>query len=435
MKRSLVSTLLLSVGALVAAVSAFPQSAKADVTLFDRDGWTFYTTGQVAAHYQLISGEADPLGTGKPFSGGQILDEIASSDQRDGTLTMSNVRSGFVGTQIGFGMNRQISNDVRVESLFALNVNGINNKRGQEHVKGIDYREAWASLVTPFGSLKFGRMFGLFASASAQVQVLAWRYGVGHPCSAQNAGMSCGSTGAGPLYPGFDASLRYTSPRLAGFEASVALVDPYVNYNFKFSPYPRFDADLNFDKTLGIARLRAMVQTMFNRVGTTTAPQGTPGMPGFMEGTLTMRNIWGVMGAGILNVGPGVVAGGMWTGKGVGERVPLEANDAANPISNDQQNNLREFRGFFGNAGGTIGPITLTAGGGILFVKPTSVDKLPEADVPNNVVKNQWEYHVVANYRVDSVIFTAEYMHWQTTWNLGQKQALNFVGGGVNYVW
>jgi predicted porin len=428
MKRSsLVSTLLLTIGAIV-AVSALPQSAKADVTLFDRDGWTFYTSGLVAAHYQLVSGDADPTGS-KNFSGGQILDEIATSDQRDGSIKLSNVRSGFVGTQIGFGMNRQINTDLRVESFFSLNVAGINNNRGQEHLKGIDYREAWASLVTPFGSLKFGRMFGLFASASAQVQILAWRYGVGHPCFVKFAGISCGSTGAGPLYPGFDATIRYTSPRIFGFEGNVAIVDPYVNYNFKMSPYPRFDADVNFDKTWGIIRARFMGQYMLNRVGTSTPPSG------MMDGTLTMRNIYGLMGAGILNVGPGVVGFGGWSGKGVGERVPLEANDAANPISNDQQFNLREFRGFFGNAGGTIGPLTLIAGGGILYVRKTSVDRLPPADVPNNVLTSQWEYHVVANYRIDSIIFNVEYMHWQSNWNLGEKQNINFMGGGVNYVW
>jgi predicted porin len=423
---------LLSLGAIV-AVAGLPQTAKADVTIFDRDGWTFYTSGLVAAHYQLVSGDPDPTGSGKNQSGGQILDEGTAVDLRDDTLTLSNVRSGFVGTQIGFGMNRVINTDLRVESFFSLNVNGINNNRGQEHVKDIDYREAWASLVSPFGSLKFGRMFGLFASASAQVQILAWRYGVGHPCVVKASTIACGSTGAGPLYPGFDATIRYTSPRLAGFEANVAIVDPYVNYNFKISPYPRFDADLNFDKTWGIARLRVMGQYMFNRVGTSTAPSGI-GTPNFMEGTLTMRNIWGAMGAGILNIGPGVVGFGGWTGKGVGERVPLEANDAANPISNDQQFNLREFRGFFGNGGGTIGPITLIAGGGILYVKKSPLDKLGQ-DAPNNVLTSQWEYHVVANYRIDSIIFNLEYMHWQSHWNLGQAQAINFMGGGVNYVW
>jgi predicted porin len=388
-----------------------------------------YTTGLVAAHYQHISGDADPTGSKPAFAGGKILDEVASSDQRDSSLSNSNIRSGFIGTQMAFGLNRQVTPTTHIESLLAINVNGINNNRGQEHIKGVDYREAWASLVTPYGALKFGRMFGLFASASAAVQVLAWRTGVGHPCFMNISGISCGSTGAGPLYPGFDAALRYVSPRFGGVQFNVSVVDPTVGPGMKFSPYPRVDTDVNVDLTLGLARIRGWFQTMFNRIGNTTPPSG------MMDGTLTMRNIWGVMGGGILNVGPGVIGGGVWTGKGVGERVPLETADVSNPISYDQSLNLREFRGFFGNAGiADLGPFSLTAGGGVLFVKPTSVDTNADT-APNSVLKNQWEYHVTASYRYDAVVFNVEYMHWQTHWHYGEKQNLDFAGAGVNYFW
>ncbi len=116
--------------AFAAAVLAIPAQARADVTLVEKDGWTFYTKGLVAAHYQLIKGDADPtfsngVMSGVPSAGGQILDERTSSDQRDNSLTLSNIRSGFIGTQIGFGVNRKISDSVRVESLLAINAMGI----------------------------------------------------------------------------------------------------------------------------------------------------------------------------------------------------------------------------------------------------------------------------------------------------------------------
>src|SRR4051794_12614863 len=101
-------------GALAVAVSAIPTRALADVTLFEKNGWTFHTSGLVAAHYQLVKGDADPtfsngMTTGGPSAGGQILDGRATSDVRDNSITLSNVRSGFIGTQIGFGLNREIS--------------------------------------------------------------------------------------------------------------------------------------------------------------------------------------------------------------------------------------------------------------------------------------------------------------------------------------
>ena len=46
--------------AVAAAVLAIPTKARADVTLVEKDGWTFYTRGLVAAHYQLVKGDADP---------------------------------------------------------------------------------------------------------------------------------------------------------------------------------------------------------------------------------------------------------------------------------------------------------------------------------------------------------------------------------------
>jgi hypothetical protein len=242
------------------AVAAVPTTAKADITLFDRDGWTFYTTGLAAAHYQNVSGDPDPNAR-LSLAGGRILDEGVSSDDTDPNdrkLSMSKVRSGFIGAQIAFGMNRHISQNFHVESLFALNIAGIDSNRGIDLTapKGTDFREAWGAIVSPFGTLKFGRMFGVFGEGSAEVQAIAWKYGVGHPCVLNHSTISCGSSGAGPIYPGFDAAIRYISPRLAGFQFVVSIADPVTSPQLRISPYPRVDNEINFDKTWGAFHLR-----------------------------------------------------------------------------------------------------------------------------------------------------------------------------------
>jgi predicted porin len=435
MTRLRASTLRLAPAALLFAALMSPSRANADVTLFDRDGWTFYTNGLIASHYQLVKGDPDPpLINSRVLVGGQILDEQVSSNQMNHTLTMSDIRSGFVGTQIGFGVNHQISQTLRVESLLAISVGGINSNRGQDLAfnKQGDYREAWAQIVGSWGTLKFGRMFGMFGEGSAEVQMMAWHYGVGHPCVVNHSTIACGSSGAGPIYPGFDGAIRYISPRLAGLQVAVSIVDPSVGTTLKYSPFPRVDSEASYDQTFGGVHVRIIGQGMLDPIGTSTVPNGMPGDANYMPGTLTMKNVWGVMGTGIVSVGGLTLGGGGWQGKGVGERIPLEAADAGNPIFQDTAGGLREFRGFYGNGRFQLGGHSLTAGGGILFVNPTPFDV---ATPSNSPLKQQYEFHAVYNYQFDSIILNVEAMRWQSEWSQGEKQALNFMGAGINYVW
>jgi predicted porin len=419
-------------GALAVVLAAIPNRALADVSLFEKNGWTFHTSGLVAAHYQMVKGDADPTFSNGamtvPSSGGQILDERTASDQRDNSLTLSNVRSGFIGTQIGFGLNREISPTVHVDSLLSINMMGINSNRGQNLQKDVDYREAWAQLVSPYGSLRFGRMFGIFGEGSAEVMLMAFKYGVGHPCVINAATISCGSSGAGPIYAGFDGAIRYITPRFAGFELALSVVDPAVSPSAKMSPYPRVDTEVNYDETFGSARLRIIGQSMVEQIGKSTAPAGmTPG-------TVTTDTVWGVMGTGIVTVGGFGLGGGGWTGAGVGERIPLEAADVANPISNDSSLELRHFRGFYGNAQFEFADNSITAGGGILYVQPTALDT-PAMTAPADVLKSNFEYHVTYHHRFDAIVLNAEYMHWESKWHFGEVQKLNFFSAGVNYLW
>jgi hypothetical protein len=289
--------------------------------------------------------------------------------------------------------------------------------------------------VSPYGTLKFGRMFGLFASSSAAVQMMAWQYGVGHPCVIDASTISCGSTGAGPLYPGFDAAIRYSTPRLAGFQLQVSITDPNVGQSpvGKMSPYPRVDADLNFDQSFGAARLRLFGQSMWNRIESSTPT------------VLKSYTIWGVMGTGLLDVGPVSLGGGAWTGAGVGERIPLEAADPGNPIAWDNLGSLRHFLGVYGNAQINFLGNTLTAGGGELFIKLTDNDL--SMNTSTLTLQDQFEGHVVFNHRfADCLVANVEFMHWHSDWQADPTmqtmagyapfaQSINFIGAGMNYIW
>ncbi|HTM45950.1 MAG TPA: porin [Polyangiaceae bacterium] len=414
--------------AAVVAVLAIPGRARADVTLVQNPKWTFYTRGLIAAHYQLVKGDADPnFYNSLPSAGGQILDEKTASDVRDNKLTLSNIRSGFIGTQMGFGLIHPLSESVKVEAFSSINMAGINSNRGQELQKAVDYREAWADVQTPYGSVKFGRMFGIFGEGSAEVMVMAWKYGVGHPCVINAATISCGSSGAGPLYAGFDGAIRYTTPRIVGLQAAVAVVDPSVSSPVKMSPTPRFDGEVSYDRWFRQLHVRLIGQGLYEKISQSTAPVG------IVPGTIRSDTVWGGMGTGIVGIGPVALGGGGWMGAGIGERVPLESRDASNPLFMDKSGRLRKFRGFYGNLQGNFMDNYLTVGGGIMFVQPSSLDK--SATASNDVLDHQSEYHVTYQHHFDAIILNAEYMHWETKWHFGEKQKLNFMGVGANFEW
>jgi predicted porin len=412
--------------ALLLLVALYAGRARADVTIFDSDGWSFRTTGLIAAHYQLVTGDGDPDTAHQVLLGGKLL----TSSQEDTTsggksISISRVRGGFVGTQIGFGINRQITPNTRVESLMAVSLVDISSDRGQAGLKQVDFREAWASVVSPYGTFKFGRMFSIFGSASAQVVLMAYRYGVGHPCSVSASVITCGSVGAGPLYAGFDAQMRYATPRFAGFQLQVAMVDPTesnANIPYTLTPVPRFDGEINYDNTFGPVHVRLFGQALSDRpvgIDTTTNSKRT-------------LNAWGVMGAGIVDVAGFSLGGGGWTGSAIGTRVPLEAEDPTFPIAYDQKAQARMFRGFFFNAAYDYRGTALTVGGGRINVQDTADD---DVTASFSILKYNQEFHAVLTHKFDAIVVEAEYMRWKSEWHYGETQNLNFGGAGVNYVW
>jgi hypothetical protein len=402
----------------------FASRARADVVLYDKDGWGVFTRGQAAAFYQLALGDADPQSM-TPQVGG-LLSSVQESDQKNSTVTLSRLRSGFVGSQIGFGIRRDISETVHVDAFTAVSLQDVSGGRTVGLPEGVDWREAWASVVTPYGSFKFGRMFSIFGSASAQVVLLAYRYGIGNPCVAGGAGIACGSVGAGPLYAGFNAEMRYTTPRLAGFEAQVSVGDPIsgqVN-SYTLTPLPRFDGEINYDRHFGeTTRLRVIAQGVTQEIQRNN-----------MMGGLQSSNIWGVMGSAIIEAG-GFAAGlGGWEGSGIGTTRLLEVpGGAASSISFDDTGALRLFRGYYGNIAYDYRGTRLAAGTGIVYVRPTAEDS--SAQPPVDVLDHAGEWHVVFTQQFDALILTAEFARWTSRWHSDAHEIMNFSSVGATFTW
>jgi predicted porin len=414
----------LCAAAVAIALLATATRARADITIYDNDGWSLYAKGLVASHFQYAFGDGDPVTTHGVLIGGKILPGGAQ-DALDQSFKLSRVRSGFIGTQMGWGVRRQISETVRIDSLIAVNLADISSNRNQEANKSVDVREAWASLITPGGTFRFGRMYRIFGSASAPIVLISHRYAVGNPCFVNAPTIACASVGAGPLYAGFDAQLRYESPRLAGFQFQVSISDPDSGPSYQMTPYPRADAELNFDHAFGAsARLRGFAQGVFEQIQRRDDVNN-----------LQKANVNGVMGTGLLDVAGLSVGGGAWLGTGIGTRTVFEIGDSSEPLAySNATKALRQARGFFGNAGYSVRGITVAAGAGIAYVTPLTDDADP-ANTSGSILKSSSEYHATLTKQFDSVVLTAEYMHWHNSWHFDEKQDQTYTGVGANFFW
>jgi hypothetical protein len=257
----------------------------------------------------------------------------------------------------------------------------------------------------------------------------AFEYAVGHPCLADQSTIACGSVGAGPLYAGFNAQLRYVTPRLWGFELQAALEDPSSLPDWHITPLPRFEGEVNYKLAfLGDGKFIVRTQGLTQELGKVNANR---------DGTVS-TTAWGVMGAARLEVAGFKLGGGGWTGKGMGTNNTFQQDDQAKPLAHDLPggnypgDELRSFRGFFGNLVYDYHGTALAVGAGAAFVQETVADA---AAVSTSLLRQNVEYHAVFTQRFHSLVLSAEFMHWKSDWYLGESQTLNFVGSGAAFVW
>src|SRR6266851_9832160 len=130
-------------GCALCALSMWPGIANAELVLYDANGWRFFTAGRVEGHYQLIEGDGDPVSANR-LVGGQI--QNTSTQDENNKLIDSRIRSGFVGSQIDFGVGNKLSETLDAKALVAVWIGGIDSNKGTPPAsKDVDVREAWGS--------------------------------------------------------------------------------------------------------------------------------------------------------------------------------------------------------------------------------------------------------------------------------------------------
>jgi hypothetical protein len=425
MKRRPLSRVILAAAAVSVVLVSAGKSAQADIPLLEKDGWSVWTSGRSAAHFQYITGQGAPA----PSAAGVLItgfgSDAAANSSND--VATARIRSGWVGAQLNFGVANQLTPNLKAKAYFSLNVADITNDREKTAGKGIDFREAWSSLEGSFGTIIFGRAISIFGTALAgSVYMYSYGDGVGHPCTVDGQAITCGPVNAGAIFPGFNAQVQYVAPKLGGLGLKVGLYDPSLpsladgTYLYTLRPLPRLEGEVSYELPIGDGgKVVALGQGLWQHLGRPTDPA--------MPMASTSAEAWGGIAAARVELSGFRVGAGFWGGDGLGTGVPLQSVQAVDPTGK-----LRRFVGFLAHGNYRMGDNQVGAGVGESMVRQTTDD---ENTPLRSLIKSNLAFHVVYYRHIGPLVLGAEFMHWISEWHRGEKQALNFMGVGANFLW
>jgi hypothetical protein len=484
-------------GSLLACLS-FAEGAAAEVTLVEKDGWTFFADGRVGAFLSVATGDDFPEPT-EPAPGPdptmpspnpthQLMGANKGVAQPGGFGYQSNyqqdadnkffsmrIRSGLVSNVLAFGLKRAITDTTSVRGYIAIWAPIESLGRDKWYAITADLREGYLTMEGPWGAVTAGRMNPLLARMSYEVDVkYGHGFGVGLPCT-DDIGPTCGQAGVGSLHPGYGAGVVYSTPSLGGLRLHAGVFDPVRMIGgsalgglaYERVPMLRPEGALTFETPLGDAGLiKVGVEGMYQPLSRveeedTDNDPATPDVP-----VETKDKLWGVSGGLRLEVGPARIGAGFFHGAGLGLYTALHSTNASGgpgietdpttgAFSLDQTHPvIRKFTGFHGQLAGVFGPLQVGVGGGM-----ATVGRIPSDSINTGLSagKNHVGISLAAYYHVtDSVVIGADYMRFMANWYgapevltdpatgdeiitgnflAAEKQTLNFINAGVTYHW
>ena len=453
------------------------RPASADLVLFDKDGWTFFTDGRINSFYSLGYGDAFPTPTPNPTppivdpngveipapthsivgDGQQIFNAGFANDQGlQGKFLASRVRSGFLGSIIAFGMKREVTETTAIKSYVSLWQTAQTNLRtriadtiasdlpaGKNQFKSFDVREGWLAFEGRAGTLIAGRQNGILGGMSTEIDFLyGHNFGLGLPC-VEPYFPACGHIGSGALGPGNGSAFTYTTPSLGGLRLKAGFYDPVRLLGaWERTPYPRPEGALMFER-------RPSASVMFKLQ--------VEGMYQYMAqiGERRTDRVWGVAGGARLEAGPLRLGVSGFRGKGLGAYVALQnAASTFEPASR----NFRYFTGMYAQLALVFGREQLSAGAGRVIADQLDADKV---DFGKSNLKSQSGISGAFYHRVtDNFVLGIDYLLFHTEWwgapnstNMidpstnnpvaialpgflkGEKQTVHFVNVGATFHW
>jgi hypothetical protein len=335
--------------AVVLAALTWQAPAWCEVKLAESAGWTVSTDGRVNAFISVARGTGIPDSQALQTAGAVDDDTKDSNEQ----LRATRIRNGFLASILGFNLNKQVLKDLKVTARAALWMNSSGG-RTKNTPGGVDPRELYGKMAGSWGSFLGGSNLALFGRGGILVDAeIAHDYGMGYPCSVQDAGGgACGMAAFGAIFPAFEPGFVYTTPSLGGFELAVGMYDPALvqNATLARAPLPRFEAEAAF-------AFKDVIKVFAN--GYWQRLEGSPILGDTGRKDITADG-WGGQGGFMLNLGPVMAGGAGFMGQGLAPITHLEENE----LSFDKQGIPRKSRGGFGLAAVKFDALHLKVAGG-----------------------------------------------------------------------
>jgi len=399
------------------------RPAVAEVTLMEKDGWTFFTDGRVNVFGSVGFGDGFPkpsvntnvdanglapqhllAGAGQDFTEGFYS---AAQQNANGKYLATRVRSGFLGSILAFGTKRQITETTTVRAYISLWGTAESYARdrtqdlGKSTSKGFDVREGYLSFDGPWGTFGAGHISGIFGGMSTEIDYLyAHAFALGLPCLDVYY-PTCGHVGTGAISPGFAPGFVYTTPDVDGLRLRVGLYDPVRLLGaWNRAPIPRPEGALMYERKLSPeVWFKLQVEGLYQ--------------PLYKEGSDQSTSVWGVAAGGRLEVGPVRLGLSAFRGRGLGVYVALQ-NSGATFSGPDTGEQLRSFTGLYAQTAFVSGPWQVSFGLGRLIDDQLAVDKV---DFASSNLKSQTGGSIVLNYALSShLVLDVDYFLFQTDW-------------------
>lgn len=415
---------------LAVLLAVCPRPAHADVELGQNQGWTVTTDGRINGFLSYTTGEGVPV---EPNDPNQVVN-IAGTSLEDFTDNRNNIetlriRSGFVGSILGFKLTKPFSEALTLTGRFQL-WSVIESNRQASERNYPDMREVYLRADGYWGGVLIGRSVGLFNRGAIEINFMyGHNHGLGHPCDTKGKGPTCGHVGYGVFFPSFNAGLVYDTPDLAGLKLTAGIYDPSTLAlpGYVRTPLPRVESELTYDiGTEGAGgepppfAMHLFVNGLWQRL----VQAGDPSAPV----TIRSEDAWGVgLGARVEVLGALKLGGSYHTGKGIGLAVPLENS----PTASNTEGDLRDTDGYYVQAMyGFPTATVLAVGYGVSRVEELSTDTTISLIEHQRGVSAGIYQHVNEAFVLGFDWFRADYL-----WHEGESQVASTFNLGATLHW
>ena len=190
------------------------SEARAEMTLYDKDGWTLKHDGLLQGIYSLSMGDSKPsdVSTNPTVPGFGGWDSPPAGT--DGKFVSSRFRSGWTGGRFNWVAGKQLDEDTKVSGVLGIAYSISTDDAPAKTNNLWDVRNAHLKIEAPWGELTIGRGVGLYTLGAiiSVMQSTSAPLGLGNACETGNDYLGCYMSGYGTEIPGFLGGVCSTKP-------------------------------------------------------------------------------------------------------------------------------------------------------------------------------------------------------------------------------